>query len=230
LSRDVTAAPADRIETGGLGAAAVVAALPRQRSNRMLFLGIAIVGLGALVGWFAFTSLNKQVPVIIATRDIPVGTVLSSGDLGTSLVSADSQVVTIPGRQLKALVGTVAATDLRKGSALVPSQVTTALSPAIGQSLVAVALKSSQLPARGLKTGDRVLVVATPGQGGQGGAATTDKPLMDQPVAATVDRTSSVGTQGTVVVDLIVESAASVSVSQQASTGLFSLILQPRAS
>ncbi|MFC0039566.1 SAF domain-containing protein [Actinomadura rayongensis] len=229
LARATTASK-DRIETGGLGAAAVVPALPRQRSNRVLFLGVALAGLGALVGWFAFTSVNKQVPVVVAVRDVPLGTVLTSNDLGTSLVSADAKVATVPGRQLKALVGTVAATDLRKGALLVPSQVTTALRPATGQALVAVALKSTQLPARGLRSGDRVLVVPTPGQGGQGDAAAGDKPALAAPVTATVDRTSAVGTQGTVVVDLIVDSTASVSVSQQASTGRIALILQPRTS
>lgn len=208
---------------GGSAAGVGVPRLPRQRSTRVWMLGLALVVLGALIGYSVLTSVNRQVSVLVAARDVPVGMVVSAADVGTAKVSADSAVTTIPASQRRQVVGTVAAVGLRKGTLLGPAQFTTVQKPETGQQLVSVALKSTQVPARGLQAGDLVAVTATPALN-----ARADKPLLVRPVNAVVDRVKSTGTGVAVVVDLIVADSDAVPLAQQASTGQIALLLQPR--
>jgi hypothetical protein len=127
------------------------------------------------------------------------------------------------------VVGLVAATSLRPGTLLAPSEVTSKLSPTPGQDLVPVAIKPSGLPASGLAPGDQVLVVATPA-----GAANTGSgaaPVLTQPVPATVEAVNTVTDQnGLDVVDLLVPSSTGPQVAQQAATGQIALVVTRRTS
>lgn len=203
--------------------------LPRQRRRRMLVLGLLLVLAGALTAGYLFTGMSDRTSVLMLSRDVPIGTQVTAADLATTQVAADTGVAVIPGSQLHQVVGRFAAVDLRKGTLLAPSQLTSALSPRAGQQVVPISLKLEQLPARGLNAGDQVLVIATPGQQGQEQATTgSGAALLDQDTAATVDQVSSPDADGVVRVDLVVDARVGPPIAKQASTGRLALVLTSR--
>lgn len=206
--------------------------LPRQRRRRMLVLGVAMIAAGAVVTGYLFIGVSHREPVVMVTRNVPVGTRLAGADLATTRVAADADVPVIPAAQARQLVGRFAAVELRKGTLLAPSQVTTALSPAPGQQVVPVAVKTSEIPARGLGPGDQVLVVPTPADqdstADEAAGSSGTAPLTDD-VPATVDRIGSADADGMRVVDLVVDAQMGPPIVRQASTGRIAFIVTSRA-
>jgi hypothetical protein len=204
--------------------------LPRQRRRRMLVLGLLLVVAGALAGGYLYTGMSDRTAVVVVTRDVPVGTQISSADLATTQVAVEAAVSVIPGRQLQQVVGRFAAVDLRRGTLLASSQLTGALSPRPGQQVVPIAVKLDQLPARGLNPGDQVLVIATPGEQGQDqGASPAGAAPLSQDTAATVDQVSNPDADGNVRVDLVVDAKVGPAIVQQASTGRIGFVITSRA-
>ncbi|WP_165969433.1 SAF domain-containing protein [Actinomadura sp. KC06] len=194
----------------------------------MVVIGLLLMLTGALSAAYLYAGIGDRAPVVLVTRDVPVGSPITASDVATTQVDADQSVALVPGRQLRQVVGRVAAVDLRKGTLLAPSQVTTALSPRPGQQVVPVALKASQLPARGLVPGDQVLVIATPGQQGQSPANAAGGDQLTQDTAATVDQVSSPDAEGSVRVDLVVEARVGPAIAKQASTGRLAVVVTSR--
>ncbi|MEO3861324.1 SAF domain-containing protein [Acrocarpospora sp. B8E8] len=201
--------------------------LPRHRRRGMVAISIALIAVGALGAAYLVTGLDKRSPVIVAARDIPVGQQIAAQDLAETRVAAEPGVAMIPARQLPEVVGQVAAMDLPQGTLLGPASVTGQHSPREGEQVVPVALKPSQLPARGLNPGDHVLVVITPGEQTVPGQQ-QEPPAGD--VAAVVDRMAGPGTEGLAVVDLLVDADAGVQVARYAATGRIALLLTSRES
>jgi SAF domain len=201
--------------------------LPRRRRPAMIALAAALIGAGILASAALYHRANHQVPVVVVTKPVPVGAVITSNDVGTTTIAAGPGVATIPARQLPQVVGLVAAASLQPGTLLAPSEVTSKLSPAPGQDLVPVAVKPSGLPASGLAPGDQVLVIATPAAAGNTGSGAA--PVLTQPVQATVEAVNTVTDQnGLNVVDLLVPSDAGPSVAEQAATGQIALVVTRR--
>ena len=201
--------------------------LPRRRRPAMIALAAALVGAGILASAALYNRENHQVPVVMVTAAVPVGAVITSADVGTTTIAAGPGLATIPARQLSQVVGLVAATSLRPGTLLSPSEVTSKLSPGPGQDLVPVAVKPSGLPASGLAPGDQVLVVATPAAAGGTGSGAA--PVLTQPVQATVEAVDTVTDQnGLNVVDLLVPSSIGPAVAEQAASGQIALVVTHR--
>jgi hypothetical protein len=224
------ALPATRQSADGQHASAPPAGIPRlarQRRRSVLALGIVLVCLGGLAAAYLVSTANHRVPVLVAATNIPVGAVITSADLATAEISATAGVATIPARQESQVTGRQAAVDVRQGTLIAASEVTTAVQPATGQVLVPVALKSWQLPASGLVPGDQVLIIPTPGAAGQAGAAAGAAP-MTSPVLASVYQVSAPDQAGNVTADLLMTATTGPQVAKQASTGQISLIETPR--
>jgi hypothetical protein len=201
--------------------------LPRRRRPGMIALAAALVGAGILASAALYHRADHQVPVVLVTATVPVGSVITSSDVGTTTVAAGPGLQTIPARQLSQVVGLVAATTLRPGTLLAPSEVTSKLPPGPGQDLVPVAIKPSGLPASGLAPGEQVLVVATPASGSSGSGAA---PVLTGPVAAVVEAVNAVTDQdGFDVVDLLVAAGSGPAVAEQAATGQIALVITGRA-
>jgi hypothetical protein len=203
--------------------------VPRQRRRSILALGLVLTGLGVLVGAWTFTSFSHRIEALRAARSIPAGAQITAADLAPVAISVGSGVTLIPARQQAQVAGETAAVPIPEGSLLVPADLTTVPVPGPGQQLVPVALKASQLPAAGLVPGDQVLVVATPGAGGQAASTSTgsgQQPL-NQAVPATVYRVSPPDDSDTVVVDLLVDAGQGPAVAQQDSTGQIALVVTP---
>ncbi len=217
--------PEPEPDLGGNGAARAVTlgqlrSLPRRRRPAMIALAFALVGAGILASAALYQRQNHQVPVLLVTSPVPIGAVITAGDLGTASVAAGPGIQDIPARQLGQVVGLVAATSLRPGTLLAPSELTSSQSPAAGQVLVPVAVKPSMLPATGLAPGDHVEVVAT-----QGSAPA----VLTAPAAGVVEAVTATPAQdGSDVVDLLVASKSGAALAQQAATGQIALIITYR--
>jgi hypothetical protein len=205
--------------------------LPRRRRPGMIALAVVLVGAGILASAALYQRQNHQVPVILVASAVPAGSVITSADLVTTSIAAGPGVKDIPARQLSQVTGLVAATALRPGTLLAPSELTTSLPPAAGQVLVPVGVKPSVLPATGLAPGDHVLVVATPGTpGGSGSGSGSAAPVLTAPMRGVVEAVTTVPDQdGFDVVDLLVAAKTGPDVADQASTGQVALIVTRRA-
>jgi hypothetical protein len=196
----------------------------------MIALAVVLVGVGVLGSAALYVRENHQVQVLMVLEPVPAGSVITSADIGTASVSAGPGISLIPARQLAQVTGLVAATALRPGTLLAPSELTTAEPPGPGQVLVPVAVRPSVLPAAGLAPGDRVLIVATPAGPGTTASGGSGAPILVKPVSALVLEVSAAPDQdGLDVVDLLVPAQYGVAVAQQSATGQIALIVQYRS-
>ena len=202
--------------------------LPRRRRPGMIALAVVLVGVGILGSAALYQRQNHQVPVIMVIANVPAGSVITAADLATTSIAAGPGIKDIPARQLRQVTGLVAATALRPGTLLAPSELTTSLPPARGEVLVPLGFKPAALPASGLVPGDQVLVIATPavpGGGGGGGSGTT-APILTRPIAGVVEAvTAAPDQEGFDVVDLLVAAGSGRDLVDQASTGQIALIV-----
>ncbi|MFI6321604.1 SAF domain-containing protein [Nonomuraea sp. NPDC050556] len=196
--------------------------LPGKRRPLMLAASVAVIALGAVGAWEVYGVATHQTPVLVMANDIPLGQVLQQQDLRTVAMGMDPSVQSFTAGQRSMVIGKRAAVDLRAGSLLAPSQITDSLVPAPGQVVVPVAVRVSQLPARGIQPGDRVVatVVLTDAQGQQ--ARPADHP-------AQVDRVGQADADGLMVVDLLVPATDGTSLARQAASGKVALVLQSKA-
>jgi SAF domain len=203
--------------------------LPRRRRPGMIALAVALVGVGILGSAALYQRQNHQVPVIVVTANVPAGSVITAADLATASIAAGPSIKDIPARQLAQVTGLVAATALRPGTLLAPSELTTSLPPVAGQVLVALGFKPAALPASGLAPGDQVLLIATPAIPGSGSGPTQFAPVLLRPVAGVVEAVSPVPDQdGFEVVDLLIPAGSAPDLVRQDSTSQVGLYVTKR--
>jgi hypothetical protein len=196
----------------------------------MIALAVAMAGAGVVVSAAIYQQADHQVAVVMVTRPVPAGAVLTAADLASTSVTVSPGIRVVPAAQIGQVSGETAAVALRPATLLAPSELTTAQPPGPGQELVPAAAKPYELPASGLVPGDHVLVIATPGNQGQAGSP-AGSPSLGAPVPAVVEAVSAVPDQdGFDIVDLIVSDASAVAVAGQVSTGQFALIVTRRGS
>lgn len=197
-----------------------LSSLPRRRRPGMIALAFALVGAGVLASATLYQRVDRQVPVLLVTAPVPAGEVVSAADLGTATVAAGPGIRLIPAGQLPRVVGLVAAGPLQPGTLLAPSELTSALPPAVGQVIVPVPVKPSMLPASGLASGDQVEVV--PVAGAQPAA-------LGRPVSAVVQAVTRTPDQdGSDVIDLLVASRSGPALARQAASGQLALVVTHR--
>jgi hypothetical protein len=194
----------------------------------MLALAIAMAGTGVVISAAVYQRADHQVPVVMVTRAVPAGAVISASDLGSTSVSLGSGIAIIPASQLRQAAGQIAAVTLQPATLLSPAELTSSRPPAPGVDLVPAAVRPADLPATGLAAGDRVLVVPTPGVQGQPGTASGASSLAG-PVPAAIEAVTTVpDPEGFDVVDLLVSDNDAVAVASQVSTGQFALVVTKR--
>lgn len=215
--------------TSGPAASTTMPPLPLSRKRRrgLTALGLLLVASGGLLTHQVVAQISDRSPIVVASRDIPIGQRIGPADVTTARVGADSGVAAIPGHQLSQVVGSVAAVDLRRGTVIPPGAVSDQLSPVPGQQLVPIAVKPSRLPARGLQPGDLLVVVSTP-EGASDKAPEAKLPAPGQ-ISAVVDRvTGSPDTDGLLVVDLLVSATDGPQLARQAADGHVTFTLTSR--
>jgi hypothetical protein len=203
----------------------------------MVALAVLLIVLGGLGGAFLLTSLSHRVSVIVMARDVAVGQTISQADLATATLAADSAVARISAQQRDQLIGEMAAVDLKRGMLLTVSALTSQTTPGPGQQVVVVAVKPSQVPARGLRPGDPVKVIPlSDDQSADSnspdtsqGATRATAPFPALGVGAVVCEVAGPDADGLVVVDLLVDDRSAPLVAQYAAGGHVAFTLIPRS-
>jgi hypothetical protein len=206
-----------------------LARLPRRRRPGMIALAVALVGAGILGSTALYSATSRTAPVLVAEANVRAGALITASDVGTVSVSVGAGVQVIPASQMSQVVGQVAGTTLHPGMLLTASELATVRPPAAGQALVPLPVRPSALPASGLRPGDQVLIVATPGAQGQAGSANA-APALGVPVNGVIEDVSmTADADGFAVVDVLVPSSRGADLAAQASTGQFAIIITKRS-
>ncbi len=182
---------------------------------------VAAIFVGAATfawGWAATTTSEA---VVAARTTIPRGAVITADDLTTAQVSGDSTLKVVPGEDMDELVGKRAALDIAAGGLLTPEMATADNMPPEGQSIVGVSLTPAQVPAITPRSGDKVRLVATTGEGGEASSGT---PLT---TSAEVVDSSTDEVSGNTVVNVLVPYADAAVLADRASTGNIALVVDP---
>ncbi|MBO4210773.1 SAF domain-containing protein [Micromonospora echinofusca] len=160
---------------GPVDAPVVPPKVVRQRRTRPGLLGLAVllIALGGLGAAFAVTSVRATGSYLAVARPVPVGTALTTDDLVSVQVAGGQGLKPVRADRLKEVVGLRAAVALTPGTLLTMGQLTDAPLLGPGQQQVALGLKASQVPARKLYPGDRLLLVSTPKRGDDSKAPST---------------------------------------------------------
>lgn len=138
-----------------------------QRRPLQIGLGIALVVVCAAVAGAVFQSSAKRVPIVVAAKNLPAGTVLTPGDLATATIPASGHITAMSATGSATLVGQQLDTPAYAGQVMVKQMLSTTPQLASGEQVVGMLMKGDQMPSVPLVAGDTVQVVAVP-QPGQG--------------------------------------------------------------
>lgn len=182
-------------------------------SRRMLaplpLAGVALVILALILDLGVLAASSKRSSVLLATRTLPAGTVLTASDVRTGQLAGEAQVLAalVPGREATQVVGQRLASAIPAGTPL-PSGALTG-----GQaSSPAFVLSVPMFDAIGakLQPGDRVTVLATFGAGS--GQASTRPVARDLQVLSVGEAPANADpSTATVPVTVAVENASLIS-------------------
>ena len=201
-----------------------IAPPPKLRRRPLLVAAsVAAICLGALLAVWAYTSASTSQEVLAVRETVHRGEVITAGDLMTVRIGLDPALKPLPAAQGSAVVGQRAALDLAAGGLLTAEAITSAVVPAKGMSVVGVSLPPALMPGVGLQSGDRVRIVATPGE--QGEVAAGDTPTF---IEATVVGIRGGGDNGQTVVDVSVAYEQAGELAARAATGKVVLVLDSR--
>ncbi len=211
-------------EANSTEASEAVAPPPKMRRRPLLFAAsVAAICLGALLAVWAFTSMNSAQEVLATRSTVHRGDVITRDDLMTVQIGVDPALKAMPASALNSVVGKRAAMDVAAGGLVTNEDVTSTVVPGKGMSEVGISLVPGALPANGLKNGDNVRIVLTPGQQGQYASGSTPTEI-----PATVVDVASGGSSGQQVVDVLVPEGQAPDVAAMAATGKVALVLDSR--
>lgn len=149
--RPVATTPADRLPPPD-----AVGRRSRSRIVAALLAALVLVVIG--VRWGA--SLDSGRRVLIVTRPVAAGAVLTSEDLGVARLGRSGAGL-IDADRARQIAGRAAAVDLLPGTPLIPAMLTETAVPGVGEAIVGVSVAPAALPAE-LEVGARVRVVGVP--------------------------------------------------------------------
>jgi SAF domain len=202
--------------------------VPRRERRRpaLLAAGVALAVASGLAVVSLVQHAGHRQAVLVTTQAIPIGTVVTAGDLGVAQVAADAGVATVAASQRAVLVGQVAATTLPAGEVLAPGQIAASAAPPAGQQWAVLPLQPGRMPALGLHAGDSILVVSTPTPGT--GATGTANSSLPTTIAASVVRVGTGDANGVVPVDVQVADVDGPVLAAEAATGQIAVVIAPR--
>jgi len=147
----------------------------RQRRMRPGLLGLAVllIALGGLGAAFAVTSVRATGSYLAVARPVQVGVELTADDLVSVQVAGGQGLAPVAANRLDEVVGLRAAVGLTPGTLLTMAQLTEEPLLGPGQQQLSLGLATSEVPAKRLNPGDKVLLVSTPDRNANGGAAST---------------------------------------------------------
>lgn len=219
------AKPAEVVPQRQSAVAAPVRAAAARRGRRGLVVAVLVTLLGGVIAYGGGQMLTSQVPVLALARDVPAGATVSDADLVVVDLPADPNIKPVAAADRASVVGNVAQMPLLAGGILTAGQVGASDGFAAGEQMVALAVKLGQMPAAGVSSGGRVLIVPTPKSGPTGGVAADSDA---ESVAATVAHVSAKdAASGVTVVDVRVGDGQAEGLARLAATGDFAVVLLP---
>ena len=175
--------------------------LPVRRRWGRFAAGAVLALLGAWIFASLYVSAGKRVEVLALSRDVGQYETIEDDDLRTVRVAAGPEVETIDADQRGDIVGRPAATPLKEGTLLAPSQVVEQGHSVIGPDKVGTTIEIASGPASVLEPGMQVTAVVSPEQGTSGetvhsyngwllAVGEPDEQTGDVPVTVVVDRSA----------------------------------------
>ncbi|WP_328384208.1 SAF domain-containing protein (plasmid) [Micromonospora zamorensis] len=151
-------------ETGRAVTAGI--AVPRLAAQRrwrpsLLWFGVALVVVGALIGWKVLTAVGTTDQYLAVGRAVDFGAALTRDDLTTVRISSDPALQPIRASEVDAVLGQRAAMPLVAGTLLTQAQLTDRAIPGAGQQLVGLGLPQTRVPSARVEPGAKVLLVIT---------------------------------------------------------------------
>ncbi len=206
------------------------AAAQRRRQVPWMVAGVLLVAGCALA--FAVTSLHLQSgqQVLVISRSVAVGQVVTAGDLGVARMSVNTGLHPVAADEESSVLGRPIAVPLVAGTLLTASELGSSPAVSDDSDVVAVGLKAGQYPPS-LGAGDRVRVVPVPG-GSEVATAGGGKVTDITPVPATVLALDPApeGSGTTAVASLAVSPRDATTVAQLAAADEVSLVQVPGTS
>ncbi len=193
-----------------------------RRSAPLALVGVAAVVVGALVFLGLYAGIDSRQSVLVATRVVAPGQVITAEDLGVVSISVAEGTAVVPSAEASSVVGQTAAVGLVPGAILSPSQLGASSGLQPGQAQVGVALQPGQSPL-GLRKGSRVRVVDSGGV--VGGEEVNAAVLSTEAVVSDVGPASA--SSGTSVVSLTVPEQDATAVAAAGNAGRVSLVVLP---
>ena len=179
--------------------------VPGRRNPKWIALGIVALCLGGLLSYVIYARVATETTVVSVAQTVYRGEVIETADLTTITLQGTAIPQAVPARDLAAVVGRRAATDLVAGSVLVASSVTDETIPATGRAVVGLKLSAGRTPTSLLLPSSAVRLVALPPENG------TDKLTGDTFTARVVDQANGAdGTSILVNVDVAADQAATI--------------------
>ena len=198
--------------------------LPRSRRQRrpgMLAAGVVVIGGCAAVAAGLASRADHSVAVLAVARPVAAGQPVAAGDLRVARISGGG-LSAISAAALSTVVGETATSSLTPGTLLESSMLSRQSVPAPGAQLVAVALKSTQVPA-GVAAGRRVSLVQTTSGSGRGTAGAGAVLVTSAPVVALSGNAAG----DVVVLSVQVPGDVAPVVAQSAAAGTLAVTLLP---
>lgn len=197
----------------------------RRRSSSRLgqwLVAVLMVVTSVTAAAWLYVQKGSTTEVLVVSRPIAAGHVLSAADLETAEVSGIQDAIAVI--DADGAIGQVAAVALVPGQVLTTAALTSSPVPAAGERLVALSLPAGRLPS-GLAPGSAVEVLAAPAPGQGGAGAELKAPEVLAPQSTVFDVVTA--DDGTLVVTLRVPDEAADSVAAHSAAGRVTLVQIP---
>jgi SAF domain len=189
-------------------AAAPAAGPPTVRNPRFVLAGVLLVLAGAVLFYATSVRVDPRMPVLVVAGPVPVGHVLTDGDLLVVRIVPDPLLGAVPDTQRASVVGRAVRQPLAAHTLLQAGMLGPARWPPAGQSVLAVAVKPGHCPS-GVVAGAAVLVLVVPAESAGIPSALNTPSGVVQAKGVVVSVSTPDGT-GDTVVSLLVSSATAV--------------------
>jgi len=211
----------------GLGAAAAqrLPVPPRERKPALAALAVILILGGALVSAYLVMASGQRVNAVSIAQPVAAGQLIPASALKQVQIG-NTGIQFINWTERNKIVRSYAAVNLVPGTLLTNGMLAADTDAAKGRVVIGLALKPSQLPAGGLRLGDRVALyaVGTKDTGIKPGMILAADALV-QYVSSTADR--RVGSASDTLISVAVTPDQAPTLSQAASAGTVAVALVP---
>ncbi|WP_110241666.1 SAF domain-containing protein [Nocardioides gilvus] len=194
-----------------------------RRRPALVVAAVIVTALGCLIGAWAWGASTDTQEVLAARDTIHQGETIEASDLQRIWISRDPLLTPLPASAFDDVVGQRAALDISEGGLLTDESTSDEPLPPQGQTIVGIALTPAQVPAMPLYGGDKVRIIATPGDEGTA-AASSPQFTVAEVVGTAIDQTT-----GNTVVNVLVPYADAGVLAARAATGSVALVLDSGA-